>query len=272
MYIRRATTRGRKPRAGPWRSAKPGKLDTKAIGVLRPPGAFAGSRPPGGEVRSPGNSLRGIHALKTLRLHGVLRQKFGPEFKLDARSPREAVYALSCVLPGFRAHLQEHSLPGYRLFVGREARQRDHLDMPSSDREVIRLVPVVAGSGNTLKSIATVIVGAALIYFSGGIGGALGNAVMGGGYAGIGAGTVFSSAVSSIGWGLALAGVSSLLFTPPRPTPAGQTERPENRPSYIFDGPVNTTRQGNAVPVLYGRLLIGSQVISAGLRAHPITP
>jgi predicted phage tail protein len=69
---------------------------------------------------------------------------------------------------------------------------------------------------------------------------------------------------SAIGWGLVLGGVSSLLFTPKTHDPAA-TERPENKPSYAFNGPVNTTAQGNPVPVGYGRLRVGSQVISAGL-------
>ena len=58
-----------------------------------------------------------------------------------------------------------------------------------------------------------------------------------------------------------------MLFAPPEPTIV-DTEQVENKPSYLFDGAVNTTRQGNAVPVGYGRLRVGSQVISAGLTAQ----
>ena len=43
------------------------------------------------------------------------------------------------------------------------------------------------------------------------------------------------------------------------------SERPENKPSYSFNGAVNTTAQGHPVPVGYGRLVVGSAVISAGI-------
>jgi predicted phage tail protein len=206
--------------------------------------------------------------VKTIRLHGHLREKFGPEYQLDVRTPREAAYALTRVLPGFRDHVLAHNLPGYRVFVGKEARPRDLLDMPSSDREIIRIVPVIEGAGNTLKSIATIIVGAALVFFSyGGYAAAWAGALGAGGAAG-----AIGGAVGAVGWGLALGGISTLLYSAPKQQFAHETERPENKPSYIFDGPVNTTRQGNCVPVLYGRLEIGSQVISAGLRSYAITP
>ena len=45
-------------------------------------------------------------------------------------------------------------------------------------------------------------------------------------------------------------------------------DRPDNKPSYAFDGPLNTTAQGNPVPLAYGKILAGSQVISAGLEAR----
>jgi predicted phage tail protein len=45
-------------------------------------------------------------------------------------------------------------------------------------------------------------------------------------------------------------------------------ESANNGASYNFTGPVNTTAQGNPVPVLYGRMIVGSAVISAGIVAE----
>lgn len=39
--------------------------------------------------------------LKTIKLYGVLGQKFGHQFKLDVASPREAIRALSAQIDGF---------------------------------------------------------------------------------------------------------------------------------------------------------------------------
>ena len=40
---------------------------------------------------------------------------------------------------------------------------------------------------------------------------------------------------------------------------------PDNGASYNFNGPVNTTAQGNPVPLLYGEMFVGSATISAGI-------
>lgn len=44
-------------------------------------------------------------------------------------------------------------------------------------------------------------------------------------------------------------------------------QSPDNKPSYAFGGPVNSTAQGNPVGVLYGKRRIGGAVISAGIYA-----
>lgn len=48
----------------------------------------------------------------------------------------------------------------------------------------------------------------------------------------------------------------------------GTMDRPENRASYSFNGPVNTSIQGSPVGLLYGQLTVGSAVISAGIYAQ----
>jgi len=40
--------------------------------------------------------------------------------------------------------------------------------------------------------------------------------------------------------------------------------------SYVFNGAVNTTAQGHPVPVGYGRMIVGSAVISAGIDVDEI--
>jgi predicted phage tail protein len=69
--------------------------------------------------------------------------------------------------------------------------------------------------------------------------------------------------LSSFALGLVFAGVSALLFAPPKSQ--GPSERPENKPNTYFNGPVNTIAQGHPVPIGYGELIVGSAVISAGL-------
>lgn len=197
--------------------------------------------------------------MRKIRLYGVLAKKFGKEFELDVKSPAEAVRALCAILPGFKRHMVEHSEPGYTVRVGKEYRDLDTLADPTSTRDVIKVAPALAGS----NAAARIIVGIALIaavVMTGGAAGAAGWAV-----AANGSMTVAGMVAVGMGSSLVLGGVAELLT----PTPKMKTtERPENLPSYAFDGPVNTVAQGNAVPVGYGRLIVGSQVVSAQMFAE----
>jgi predicted phage tail protein len=71
------------------------------------------------------------------------------------------------------------------------------------------------------------------------------------------------STLYSVGTAMILGGVSQMIA--PTPKAAEPYEPPENKPSYSFNGAVNTTAQGHPVPVGYGRLIVGSAVISAGI-------
>jgi len=106
------------------------------------------------------------------------------------------------------------------------------------------------------SAVGRIILGAALIFFAPmAAGWVFGNTAM------VGLATGIATFAPQIGMALILGGVSQLLFSPPQ---AQSVERPENKPSFAFDGPVNTMQQGNPVPICYGELIVGSQVISAG--------
>lgn len=51
----------------------------------------------------------------------------------------------------------------------------------------------------------------------------------------------------------------------PTPGTAGGSERADERPSFLYNGPVNVIEQGYAVPIVYGIHMTGSVVISAGV-------
>jgi predicted phage tail protein len=187
--------------------------------------------------------------LTEIRLHGVLGIKFGRVHRFAVHSPAQALRALCSQIRGFRDHLQRYSEPGYKVFAGAEGLAVDDLQLRTG-RKVIRIVPVIAGGGAVFKIIAgivLIIVGAILSYF------------------GFGAGTP----LMSMGASLLFSGVSELLFSAPKPK-VSQNEAANNRPSYSFNGAVNTSGQGNCVPICYGELRVGSQVISAGIQTEPL--
>lgn len=178
--------------------------------------------------------------MKTILLYGFLGKQFGRVHRYDVKSPAEAVRALAVTLQGFRKALVDGG--AYRVLVGgKEALPIERVADPVSDRETIRIVPVIAGAGN-----------------------GLGQAILGGILIVAGVYTRQGWLVN-IGISLAVGGVAQMLFAP-RSSDPQSNDRPENRPSFAFDGAVNTAAQGNAVALLYGGpLIVGSQVISAGL-------
>lgn len=203
--------------------------------------------------------------MKTIRLYGHLGARFGRVFRLDVGSPAEAIRALLLQLPGFRAAvLSSAGAGGYRVIAGNAPRDRDTMRDPCGERESIRIVPVMCGAGK--KGIGHILLGVAMVAFgvmTGGASMAFGAAWKAGGM------QLAGYFASSIGMSLALGGVSQMLAGTPN-TADASVERPENRPSYAFDGAVNTAAQGNPVPVCYGRLIVGSQAVSAGMSVEQI--
>lgn len=193
-------------------------------------------------------------------LYGHLGQRFGKTHRYSVRSPAEAVRAMCATLPGFRQAVREG---GYYKVLrgGREALSLVQIPEPQSEQESLRFVPVVSGAG---KGAGKILLGVSLIA----AGFMTGGATLGWGQAWSAGGTVLLGKVAtSIGMSLLFSGVAQSLTKAPS---SQGVESVNNRPSYAFDGAVNTAAQGNPVPVCYGRLIVGSQVISAGLSVEQI--
>lgn len=200
--------------------------------------------------------------MKEVRLYGHLARRFGRHHRFDVRTPAEAIRALRANFPSFAREVVSFPGAGYRVVCGyeREGMNLESMTHPTGEA-VIKIVPMTSGAG---RGLGQIIVGAALIGFgimTGGAGLSFQAAWAAGGmqFAGM--------LAANIGLSLVLGGVAQMLA--PAPKTGGETpDRPENKPSFAFDGPVNTVAQGNAVPVLYGQLWVGSHVVSAGLAAE----
>lgn len=193
--------------------------------------------------------------MKTIILLGELGKRYGRRHLLDVKSPAEAVRALCANFKDFGQFVAASSERnvGYRVLNMREDVSEDELHNPASQR--ITIAPVVAGAGG---SVGKILLGAALIAASFLV-------------PGLGAVTLFgtttlATVAFSVGVSLALGGVAQMLA--PQPKFEGPDE--EQQPSYVFNGPVNTTAQGQPVPVGYGRMIVGSAVISAGISVEDI--
>jgi predicted phage tail protein len=190
--------------------------------------------------------------LRTIRLSGKLGARFGRVHKLAVSSPAEAVRALRVLKPGFERELMTSKDRGitYRVFIGKRNIDKDQLHYPVGDDD-IRISPVLQGakSGGLFSTIlGAVILAASAVgsYFA--------------------PGNPLSAYGFQFGAALALGGVAQMLS--PQQKGLSTKDSPDNGASYNFNGPVNTTAQGNPVPVLYGKMIVGSAVISAGIYAE----
>lgn len=190
-----------------------------------------------------------------IRLSGSMAQRFGRTHRRALSSASEVFRALSSTVDGFEDYLREARARGLDFVIFRDRRNigQEEFSLLGPGDE-LRIIPVIRGSKRA--GIFQAVLGAALI--AGGI--ALGPA----GAGLIGKGVALN--VALVGASMALGGVVQLLS----PQVAGMRMRqdPDNKPSYAFGGPVNTTASGNPVPLLYGQREIGGAIISAGIYAE----
>ncbi len=73
------------------------------------------------------------------------------------------------------------------------------------------------------------------------------------------------------GMALVTGGISMMLAKPPKFDDFREIEQTKKSTSYLFGGPVNTANEGGPVPVGYGRLIAGSQVIQSSLNTRELT-
>ena len=214
--------------------------------------------------------------MKVVKVYGALRKRLGQcRFEFDVATPAQAIKALCVNFPGLDKWLidSEKDGVGYRVAVSKEKATEENvapLLMPFSDREVFSITPVVAGAG---RGVGTILAGAALIgiaIVSSGAGLFAGGSIGFGSTAAAGAATLGGSlavAAGNIGIALVLGGIAQALSPQPEPTrlESGRGREAAQLESFSISNVVNTSRQGMPVPIAYGRVFVGSAVLSSGL-------
>lgn len=195
---------------------------------------------------------------RSVYLSGRLKKLFpGSPFKLQVGSVQETVRALCANFPGFRGELSKGA---YRIIIGSRKRgqviDETLLTFQWPADAAIHIIPAV--TGNKMSGLGKTILGVALIAVASVA--TLGFGAPAAVFGGFGWGTV-----GMMGAALTFGGIAQLLTPTPKTPNMSSYERPEDRPSFLLGGQVNTTLQGNPVPIIGGRMRTGSLVISAGI-------
>lgn len=180
--------------------------------------------------------------VRVIRLYGVLGNRFGRIHRLVVNSASEALKALCVLVPGFEQFLTSSKDRGitYSIFIGDDNITRERLGFPVGNDD-IRIAPITIGSKRA--GVFQTILGVVLLIAS-----------------------IWFQPLLPMALAMFAGGVAALLS--PQTKGLSSEDAPSSRASYTFNGPVNTSAQGNPVPVFYGEGFAGSAVISAGIFAE----
>jgi len=185
-----------------------------------------------------------------IKLSGSMAQRFGRTHHRALTSASEVFRALSNTIDGFDAYLREARAKGLDFVIFRDRRNIGHEEFELlGPGDELRIIPVIRGSkrAGVFQALLGTALVAAAIWMPG-------------------VSIAASNLMFSVRAAMAVGGVVQMLS----PQVAGLRMRqdPDNKPSYAFGGPVNTTASGNPVPLLYGQREIGGAIISAGVYAE----
>tara|TARA_A100001515_G_scaffold48543_1_gene38396 strand:- start:2267 stop:2842 length:576 start_codon:yes stop_codon:yes gene_type:complete len=188
--------------------------------------------------------------LRKVRLYGQLAEFVGRKvIEADLSSAAEAVRMLIANFPGLDVHMADRH---YKVLVGESVLTPDDLHNPVG-REEIKIVPVIVGAGGGVNQIFAGVALIGLTLIPGGL---------------PIAGTL-ATKIGLLGGALVLGGVAQLI-TPTPEIPQGPDTVQDPRKSFSFSGIQNTSRGGTPVPIVYGKTLTGSVVISAGIDTEQV--
>jgi predicted phage tail protein len=190
--------------------------------------------------------------MRNIHLHGPLGDKHGKLFTFEVDTAAEAVRALCVNLKGFETDLTNGS---WHVMRGESLKDGVMLDLellPSFNlgSADLHIMPELAGAKS---GVGKALMGIAMVGLSfGTFGGAAFLATPLIGTATIG------STIGMIGLSMALTGISSLL------APEISSNDKEETSS-LMGGSSAAAREGTGIPLIYGRVVTGGLVISAGL-------
>ena len=191
--------------------------------------------------------------------------KFGSVWETSCKTIPDIFKLIDCQTPGFRKYLidaAENGI-GYEIRRGKEFVDEDTLFLSLGKEDIIITeVPAGAKSGGA-KILAAVAIASLFILFPQTFI-ATQSVMTPAGAVPIPVGLTTPGLIAaSVAVNLALTGITQLL------APGPEVDSAETNENYLFNGPVNTAKQGIPVPVAYGELIVGGAPISVNYSTTP---
>ena len=212
-----------------------------------------------------------------------LGEKFGPVHEYhNLRTPVDAIRLLCINYPEFSRELIESGERGvgYKVIQSETEFELEDMMLPFGSKDLI-VAPVVTGSGGAGRLITGVALIGLAVATSGVSLGMTGFV----GASGIPLAASYSTTMAAIAIGgnigiaLTLGGISQMLSPQPQEAPqftpgATSTDRgpgsivrgSDGRQSYSYRGAINSVGAGATIPVVFGKALIGSHIVSADMQ------
>ena len=193
--------------------------------------------------------------MQTVHLKGELGERFGEKWSMNVNKVQDIFRLIECQRQGFRPYIQECIENEIDFTVQRGEEFIDETELfLSLGKEDIIVTPIPAGSKG---KVGKIIAAALLIYTGYAIVQGASSAAAAGGATSAGQLTAFKYAgytIMALGTSLGLRTLAEMM----QPDAAeGEDD------SHLFSGPLNTTVQGGAVPILYGEMQVGGHLINA---------
>lgn len=198
--------------------------------------------------------------MKEIILHGILAKEFGHSFKMQISKPKHCLKALNANLDNFINRINDLASQGFHYTIivdNKKIQDIKELEIQNNFKR-IDLVPLIVGSGAVVGGI--ILTGLASL----------------GGAGAAGAMTAFlatglGSFVATMVGGLVLTavtmGLQMLLQSDSDDVEASKSTTSAIKESYDFSNKANVANQGSVIPIGYGRLKVGSQVIQYTVKA-----
>jgi len=202
--------------------------------------------------------------LRKVKLYGELADFVGYK-ELDAviNSTADAIRFLISNFEGLEAHMSQRY---YKVLVDDYEVGEEDIENPIGKSD-LSIVPVITGAGGGGKLLlGAALIGGAFLFTPLTAGSFFSPIVAKGSFA---AAMPLTKAAIGIGGALVLSGVSDMLFPLPKLPDFSNEEDP--RISFSFSGVQNTSRAGTSHPIVYGEIVTGSVVISAGIDTNQVS-